>query len=202
MNYKNLLAEIHNAAMASSLDAIAVPSNKQLYNVDLESRKVQAPEVLSIQSEHYAETVYFLVDRYYDSMDLAQTNCVIQYTINDQAYIYTVPFCDITSFENKMIIPWSISISATQNAGTVRFIIRFYLIADGTNPPEFAYSLSTLPAQSKVLKSLPQEDFIEEANYAADELSILLNSISQQIDNATLYWIEADSLAHEEVDNG
>jgi hypothetical protein len=78
MNYKSLLSEINNAAMASTLvDAIVVPSNKQLYNVDLNTRKIEAPEVLSIQSEHYAETVYFLVDRFYDNMDLAQTNCVI-----------------------------------------------------------------------------------------------------------------------------
>lgn len=196
MNYKNLLAEIHNATMASSLDAIVVPSNKQLYNIDLVSREVEAPEVLSIQSEHYAETVYFLVDRYYDSMDLAQTNCVIQYTINDQAYIYTVPFCDVTTFENKIIIPWSVSISATKESGTVRFIIRFYLMEEDT--AEFAYSLSTLPAQSKVLKSLPQEDFEEEAAYAADELSILLDSINKQVDNATLYWVEADDLAKQD----
>lgn len=200
MNYKSLLAEIHNAAMASETDAIAVPSNKQLYEVNLNTREIQAPEVLSVQSEHYAETVYFLVDRYYDSMDLAQTNCVIQYVINDQAYIYTVPFCDVTTYENKMIIPWSISISATKEPGTVRFFMRFFLIAEDTidgsdtSHAEFAYSLSTLTASSRVLRTLPQEDFEAEGSYVVDELSILLDSFNKQVDNSILYWIEADDL--------
>lgn len=200
MNYKNLLAEISNAAMASHSDVIAVPSNKQLYNIDLNTRKIEAPEVLSIQSEHYAETVYFLVDRYYDNMDLAQTNCVIQYVINGQAYIYTVPFCDITTYENKMIIPWSISISATQSAGIIKFFLRFYLIAEQTivngdaSNAEFSYSLSTLPAQSKILSTLPQEDFDKEGQYVVSELSILVDSLTKQVDNSVVYWIESDDL--------
>lgn len=198
MNYKSLLAEIHNAAMASEIDAIVVPSNKQLYTINLNTREVEAPEVLSIQSEHYAETVYFLVDRYYDNMDLAQTNCVIQYVINGQAYIYTVPFCDVTTYENKMIIPWSVSISATQTSGTIKFFLRFFLIAQesihngDTSQAEFAYSLSTLPAESRVLKTLSQEDFDTEGEYVATELSILLDSLNKSIDNSTIYWIEVN----------
>ena len=206
MNYKSLLAEIKNAAMASPSDVIAVPSNKQLYNIDLNTREVEAPEILSIQGEHYAETVYFLVDRYYDNMDLAQTNCVVQYVINGQSYIYTVPFCDITTYENKMVIPWSISISATQRSGIIKFFIRFYLIApetitdDDTSQAEFSYSLSTLPAQSKILSTLPQEDFDREGEYVVSELAILLDSLTKQIDNATIYWIEADQSSDDNED--
>jgi len=72
MNYKSLLYEIQNASSASpTSDVIIVPSNARIYNVDLNTRIIDAPEYLSVQHEHYAETVYFLVDRYYDSMDLA-----------------------------------------------------------------------------------------------------------------------------------
>jgi len=76
MNYKNLLSTIHNASIYSTSD-IVVPSNKQLYEIDLNTREIKGPETLSVQSEHYAETVYFVVDRYYDRMDLAQANCVV-----------------------------------------------------------------------------------------------------------------------------
>lgn len=203
MNYKSLLYEINNAAMASSnIDAIVVPSNKQLYNIDLNTREVEAPEVLSIQSEHYAETVYFLVDRYYDNMDLAQTNCVVQYTTGEKSYVYAVPFCDFTTYENKLIIPWSISISATELSGTIKFFLRFYLIADesiynqdGTYNPEgaqFSYSLSTLVATSKVLKTLPQEDFTaEDADFHIPERFFeLINHMNELTDNATVYWTD------------
>lgn len=206
MNYKSLLAQIKNAASEQSSDII-VPSNKQLYTVNLETREIEAPEVLSIQSEHYAETVYFLVDRYYDSMDLAQTNCVIQYVTNGNSYVYAVPFCDITSYEDKMIIPWSISTSATKDAGTVKFFIRFYLIdeasvigADGRSydpsGAEFSYSLSTLAATSKILKTLPQEDFTkeDESFQVPERYFELINFVNNLVDNATQYWIEADDL--------
>lgn len=200
MNYKSLLAEIHNAAMASENNsgAIVVPSNKQLYNIDLNTRTIDAPAALSVQTEHYAETVYFLVDRYYDHMDLAQTNCVVQYVINNQPYIYVVPFCDITTYENKMIIPWSISISATRTSGTIEFLVRFFLIADksldgGENEnAEFSYSLSTLTAKSKILKTLQQDQFVIEDQVLElpERYLELRDELSRQVDLATTYWIE------------
>lgn len=199
MNYKSLLKEINNASMASSnITTINVPSNKVLYNIDLSTREVEAPQVLSIQSEHYAETVYFICDRYYDYMDLAQTNCVVQYTIGDKSYVYAVPFCDTTTYENKIVIPWSISISATETAGTIKFFIRFYLIDNSTldtyNPEDiqFSYSLSTLVASSKILKTLPQEDFREEDKdfNAPEGYFRLIQQMNTLIDNSTVYWID------------
>jgi hypothetical protein len=38
---------------------------------------VEAPPVLGVKKDHYAETLYFSVDRYYDNMDLASTTCLI-----------------------------------------------------------------------------------------------------------------------------
>jgi hypothetical protein len=65
-------------------------------------------------------------------MDLAQTNCVVQYAIGDNSYVYAVPFCDISTYEGKIIIPWTVSISATQEAGIVKFFVRFYLIDENS----------------------------------------------------------------------
>ena len=208
MNYKSLLYEIQNSVPTGPTpETIILPSNKQLYNVDLNTREIDGPETLSVQSDHYAETVYFLVDRYYDNMDLAQTNCVVQYTINGNSYVYAVPFCDTTTFEGKIIIPWTISASATQTAGTVKYFIRFYLI-DKTSVinsntqeydpsgAEFSYSLSTLLSSSKVLKTLSTEDFIaEDKDYQIPERYFeFVNYLNTAIDNATIYWIETGNL--------
>ena len=215
MNYKSLLYEISNANQISAhnQDSINVPSNKQLYEVDLNTREIHGPEFLSVQTEHYAETVYFLVDRYYDHMDLARTNCVIQYIADNKSFVYAVPFCDTTTFYGgtidttpKIIIPWCISSSATQTAGTVKYFIRFYLIdensithtnngSDDSNAV-FSYSLSTLPASAKVLKNLPQDDFIiEDQVLELPERYIeIVDTFSQMVDNSTIYWIEADAL--------
>lgn len=205
MNYKSLLYEIQNAsAQGPTVDTIIVPSNILLYNVNLDTREIEAPEYLSVQHEHYAETVYFLVDRYYDNMDLAQTTCVVQYvTPDNESYIYAVPFCDTITFQNKIVIPWCISGSATQSSGTVKYILRFYKIDEqsviGENNEydpsraEFSYSLSTKPAASKVMYGLPIDGVLDEQNYHIDtnnRFYEFLNVINQMVDNATIYWID------------
>lgn len=204
MNYKSLLYEIQESMLASPTpETIILPTGKQLYEIDLSTRTINGPETLSVQSDHYAETVYFLVDRYYDSMDLAQTNCIVQYVTNGQSYVYTVPFCDTTTYEGKMIIPWTISASATENAGLVQYFVRFYLIDEAsirdassgeqdTTNAQFSYSLSTLTASSRVLKTLPQEDFVNEdsALKLPEKYFEIIDIFSRMVDNSTVYWIE------------
>lgn len=205
MNYKSLLYEIQNAStQGPTVDTIIVPSNILLYNINLDTREIDAPEYLSVQHEHYAETVYFVVDRYYDNMDLAQTTCVVQYvTPDNESYIYAVPFCDTVSLPDKIVIPWCISGSATEKAGTVKYIVRFYTIdeqsvvgANGDYDPsgaEFSYSLSTKPASSKVMYGLPIDGVLDEKNYHIEtnnRFYEFLSTISQMVDNATTYWID------------
>ena len=205
MNYKSLLYEIQNAStQGPTVDTIIVPSNILLYNIHLDTREIDAPEYLSVQHEHYAETVYFVVDRYYDNMDLAQTTCVVQYvTPDNESYIYAVPFCDTVTFPDKIIIPWCISGAATALSGTVKYIVRFYKIDEqsviGENNEydpsgaEFSYSLSTKPASSKVMYGLPIEGILDEENYHIEtnnRFYEFLNVINQMVDNATLYWID------------
>lgn len=219
MNLTNILYQIQSQASnaGESSDTIILPENIKLYNVDLNSRIIESPSTLSVQSDHYAETFYFLVDRFYDNMDLAQTNCVIQYVTGGECYVYAVPFCDITTFEGKMIIPWNISASVTQNNGTIKYFIRFYLVnkalSENSETQEseayFTYSLSTLPATSTILKSFSSDNFINEDTILEPDLELstindfqetllelglperyleIVDIFSKMVDNATVYW--------------
>lgn len=194
MTYKNLLSSIKNAAIQTTT-TVDMPSNKQLYEVDLNSRTINGPATISVQGEHYAETVYFLVDRFYDNMDLAQTNCVIHYVINNKSYVYAVPFCDGRSYDGKLIIPWNISMSATQTSGTIQYFIRFYLIDDSENDSEdfyYIYNLNTIPASSRVLTTLSQYDFVEEDNTLnlPTYYEELINNLTSMVDTATVFWVD------------
>lgn len=193
MTYKNLLAKIKNAAIQTTT-TVNMPSDKQFYEIDLSSRTINGPATISVQGEHYAETVYFLVDRFYDNMDLAQTNCVVNYVIGDNSYVYAVPFCDVRSYDGKIIIPWTISMSATQESGTIRYFVRFYLLDNDENEeePEYIYSLNTQPASSRILTTLSQEDFAEEDSELNlpsryEELVAHFNTIAN---NATVFWTD------------
>ena len=200
MNLTSLLYKFQQDASSSAPETIVIPTSQKLYEVDLSTRTINGPDTLSVQSDHYAETVYFLVDRYYDHMDLAQTNCVVQYTTNGESYVYAVPFCDITTYEGQMIIPWTISLSATKNSGTIKYFIKFYLIEKTEDEePGFIYSLNTLPATSTVLKTLSADDFVSEDEVLGIDVELperyleLVNIFAQMTDNATIYWNEVGS---------
>ena len=216
MNFTSLLYKIQkNSSSVTAPETIVIPTGKKLYNIDLATRQIDGPETLSVQSDHYAETVYFLVDRFYDNMDLAQTNCVVQYTSNGQSYVYAVPFCDITTFEGKMIIPWTISASATEFSGNIKYFLRFYLIegafsADTPSEMEdahFTYSLSTLPATSVILKTLSQQDFISEDEALGMKLGLperyfeLIDIFAKMVDDSTSYWNDVVISKNEEEEN-
>lgn len=80
-----------------------MPDENNLYEIDLDSRIIKAPEFLSIEDDHAAQTIYFLVDRFYDNMDLSTTACVVQYiNSNKEEYYYSVPFYDITTFSTTV----------------------------------------------------------------------------------------------------
>lgn len=168
-----------------------IPNRENTYTIDLETRTIETPEFLSVEKDHASETVYFIVDRYYDYVDLATTICIIQY-INalGEAKIYPVPFYDIHthSADKKMLIPWNIGAGATVAAGDIQYSIRFYRLNElGT---AFVYNLNTLTTTSKILhgmdaQSLSPEDF----TFTARQYETLLAKI-EDIDRKDLYWTD------------
>ena len=192
MTYKNLLSNIQNAAI-NSTTTVNMPNNKYFYEIDLNNRSINGPSTISVQGEHYAETVYFLFYLFYDNMDLAQTNCVIHYIINDKSYIYAVPFCDIRSYDGKIIIPWSISMSATQTSGIIQYFISFYLLDNtDSDEPTYIYNLNTRPASSRVLVTLSSEDFVEENNTLnlPSYYEELISNFVQIANSSATFWTD------------
>lgn len=149
-----------------------LPSESNSFSVDLNTRTVEAPEFLSVTSDHQSETVYFIVDRFFDSMDLSTTGCVIQYiTADNEGRLYAVPYYDIETYHslNKMIIPWCIEGEATRVAGEITYSIRFFKTdLTGSN---LLYNLNTIPVKSKILKGIEVNGYfpveISQAQYDA-----------------------------------
>lgn len=191
-NNMGVVSENENHIAPLSSDTIIIPTSQKLYEVDLSTRTISGPETLSVQSDHYAETVYFIVDRFYDHMDLAQTNCVVQYVSNGESYVYAVPFCDITTYEGKMIIPWTISLSATKNSGNIKYFLKFYLLEKTQdNQTKIIYSLNTTPATSTILKTLTSDFKAEdEALELPSRYTELMNEFLEAIDNSIVYWTD------------
>lgn len=180
---------------------LLLPSSENIYEIDLHSRKIEAPEILSLQKDHYAETIYFMVDRFYDNIDLNETICVVQYiTPAGLKRIYAVPFYDISTYKKfldleenedipKLIFPWCIDGAATRDAGIVEYSIRFYKLDEYNHT--LAYNLSTLPAKSEVLHGMEVLEENEDYNFTAEVIEQIFARIEDAKNyNSDIYWEE------------
>lgn len=182
--------------------AILLPTDETIYEIDLNSRIIKAPKILSAERDHQAETVYFKVDRYFDNMDLTKTVCLVQYVnknaktsegLPSEGYVYAVPFYDIEHFksEDKILFPWCIEGMATQAAGPVEFAINFYLLNDSGD--KYLYNLNTQIAVSEVLHGM---NVITDQNeyFIIPEAENFVKYVEQQLstykDEAILKWID------------
>ena len=190
--YKAKLWEIQNQYLTKR--AVLVPHNEKVFDIDLDKRTVQVPEYLSVQQDHESETIYFKFDRFYDTVDLTNMICVIQYkNAGGEEYFYPVPFYDITTYGNepghKVLIPWCIQGAATAYAGSVEFSVIFFRLDANSN---LIYMLNTIPAKGKILQG-QNWDFKETTKNQItfdDQFMLKVQKILDAEDGLKVYWLD------------
>lgn len=171
--------------------AILIPSNENIYNIDLNSRIIESPDFISVAEDHRSEIIYFKVNRYYEAIDMADTSCLIQYSnkTTKKNGIYVVPFYDlITCYDDddpKILFPWCIDGLATEKAGILEYSIKFFQVADNK---KIVYNLNTLPAQSKILNGLNPLNNQKPENPDATSLEDLVSKVDRLSKDYELYW--------------
>lgn len=201
----NAAGEAENPYNNKPLLSIILPSDERIFDVDLNTRTISVPTFLSVAKDHRAETVYFLVDRYYEYKDLAQTSCMVEF-INaaGEGGFYPVPFYDISSYpryiddneithEEKILIPWCIEGDVTKVAGQVQFVLRFYQLDDAND--KFIYNIRTQIATGVILNGM--DDTVLDNNIDPKTESYLVQQLNWKIDDAeqTIYWTDLTPLA-------
>lgn len=189
------------------LIASDIPEDEAKLIIDLNTRMVSAPEFLSVEKDHNAETLYFMVDRYFDNVDLATMSCIVQYQnaskdTSSNGYIYAVPRYYLIAPEGhqKLIFPWVIEGPATAYSGTVTFSVRFYRISGeyhediNKSTLQYEYLLNTLPAKSKVLEGMDVLETSENYTYNPNVFADIYQQIKEikdvYTDTNVLYWIK------------
>ena len=180
---------------APTTKAILLPSDEEIYEIDLDSRSISVPKFLSVAKDHQAETIYFQFDRYYDRIDLTTKCCIIQYTnAAGNSYIYPVPFYDVVTFGDlgKVIIPWCIQGAATEKAGTLKFAVTFYSVDINH---KINYCLNTLVASGEILNGQNTNELsdYDESQVTLDSsLLELLQSLEEMANSQELvvYWTD------------
>lgn len=191
-DYEELLWQIQSNAPTKK--AILLPTDEQIYDINLNTKKISVPKYLSVKNDHQAETIYFKFDRYYENVDLATTSCIVKYTNAEKnSFIYPVPFYDLENAinENKIIIPWCIQGQATKKAGTIKFSITFFKV---NAEHKLSYALNTMVAESEILQGQNDELY----NFSQDDITLdstlleLIQELKLAKENEilTLYWVD------------
>ena len=186
---------------------VLFPGTKKIYDIDLETRELNAPEFLSVSKDHDSETIYFRINRFHDYMDLSNTTCVIQYvTPDNKAHLYAVPFYDILTEKknNTMIFPWCVDGNVTKYSGIVSFSVRFFIAEQTTEQQEsldeegnvvvnnvvkynLVYNLATIPVTSEVKDGMEVSELESNFDISATAAEYLLTEI-QKIKREGVYW--------------
>ena len=170
------------------------------YEINLNTREIETPKEVVVTEDHNATTFYFVVDRFLDYIDLSTMHCVILYNTNNTTHAYPVPYYDIytLSHSNKIIFPWNLSESVTQQPGIVEFSVKFYKIkGEIQQNAELVYSLNTKPAKLKVSYGLDagkikddttRKIYVEcNLNKTDDIKAFEKDLLAEKVDEAILY---------------
>ena len=173
---------------------VMLPLDEEPFNIDLNTRTINVPasfnKCASVQSDQLAETIIFTVDRYFDYMDLANTEIYVQWTIpenkKDGIEEYNgatrVEMVDLDTLKNesKIRFAWPLNDTITAHSGVVKFSVRFFRV-DDSSPNKLLYSLNTVDS-SIIIKPALQKNLNEESKVekpVSDESfkKAILNSI-------------------------
>lgn len=185
-------------------DMLRIPENEPIYDIDLNTRKIDAPEFLSVEEDHNSEIIWFKTDRFFDNIDLYNSTCWIQYiNANQEQYFYAAPLVvGVEEFgSEKILIPWAISKEVAKATGVIQFSFQFFKLSEDNL--RFLYILNTQVAKSRILTGLrvdpsaflvdgeqTEEEVLPERQWLADELHRLTEAYEKLSKDYELYWIE------------
>ena len=155
-------------------DFMLVPLDEEPCVIDANTRQIKVPASFSkcagVQNDHMAEMVTFVIDRYFDFVDLANMTIYVQWTAQDgnkpvegASYISVI---DRESLPGKIKFGWPLVKEFTQYAGNLKFSVRIFKRKnDGT----ISYSFNTLPASIAISKALQPSVNLEQDAVNADD---------------------------------
>jgi hypothetical protein len=131
-DYKKRLEEIEKNPINTQLAIKMVnEETESKFIINADTRTISIPkqfqEGAAIYRDHDSETIYFEIDRYFDSVDLYNKSCIIQYiNANGGQYVFSVTDKYISDDNKKVIFAWDLSNNVTAYAGQVKFSVRFF----------------------------------------------------------------------------
>ena len=196
--YLRDLVDIADQTQEEKAFFVRLPLDEDVFAIDANTRNISVPASFArngvgVQGDEMAEILYFTIDRYFDAMDLANSNVLIaiQWEARNAARETIAGISrnfgkDVESVPGKIIFGWPISSELTETNNTIKFAVRFYTITENENHEKtFTYSFATLPAEVTINPTLNYDltGTVLELNHGSD----ILNRInSDGIHNANM----------------
>lgn len=205
--YLDFLTKIENGTPTYEL---RIPSDEPIYEVDLNTRVINAPKFLSVETDHDAELIYFSIDRYFENIDLLTcAGLVLFKNAKNEEYAYLIPAYDVVTKPGKIIFGWNIQGAVTKYSGNVQFAFKFFKLNEkfdeesNSFKPVLEFDLNTLIAQSKILsgwasisKSDPSDLYIPEIIIDNDilesiaDLKVAASELRELQQEMQIFWLD------------
>lgn len=203
------------AALAENSDDIGqfmrIPLNEPHFVIDANTRTITVPDDFNkhgvgVIGDQVAETLYFEVDRFFDTTDLNETVIYIQW-VNPAGVEGLSYGIWKTATDEKVIFGWALDediMMPTEkgDGGKIEFAVRFFNrgVDDQNNETnELVYSLSTLSQTINVKKSLNFD--VTELDEPKDLTEMLIKRLKQSTVTESVDPAEAPIIKIQPVDN-
>ena len=203
------------AALAENSDDVGqfmrIPLNEPHFVIDTNTRTITVPDDFSkhgvgVIGDQVAETLYFEVDRFFDTTDLNETVIYIQW-INPAGVEGLSYGIWKTATDEKVVFGWALDEDIMMptdkgDGGKIEFAVRFFNrgIDDHNNETdELIYSLSTLSQTINIKKSLNFD--VTELEEPKDLTAMLIKRLKQSTVTESVDPAEAPVIKIEPADN-
>lgn len=137
---------------------IILPLDEEKFFIDGNSRKITVPQAftkngIGVQGDHYAEYIYFKIDRYFENIDFGSPSitAVVEFIDANQQKHFTKAWIKYTDEKSsKVTIGWPITQDVTSKAGSIKFSVRLFELEGNS----YKRSFGTLIGQLVVNPSL------------------------------------------------
>ena len=137
---------------------IILPLDEEKFFIDGNSRKITIPQAfikngVGVQGDHYAEYIYFEIDRYFENIDFGSPSitAVVEFIDANQQKHFTKAWIKYTDEKSsKVLIGWPITQDVTSKAGPIKFSVRLFELEGNS----YKRSFGTLIGQLVVNPSL------------------------------------------------
>ena len=171
-----------------------IPLDEAPFKINANTRSIEVPNAFvkcaGVQNDNLCEIITFIIDRYFDYVDLDTTTIAVQWQSANKKGIHIVELKDIETYPGKIRFGWPLNSDITETPGDIIFSIRFFIRPEIGG--EMKYILNTLPAKISIKSTLNVTGVEEERGIPNLFRTFVQNSMNPSGEKPISPWFPKD----------